>query len=167
MMIWVDFAIIGVIAISALIGLIRGLIKEAFSLVTWAAAGWIAFTYGRELSVVLTPYIELPSARIAAAFISLFVVTLIVGAIINYLLSELVKKTGLTGTDRFAGMLFGIARGALVVAVLVMLAGLTPLPEDGWWKESQLIPPFEQFAVWLREHLPDDIASQLNYKKAI
>jgi membrane protein required for colicin V production len=163
-MIWIDYAILGLIFISLVIGLFRGLIKEAFSLLTWIVAIWIGLSFSREFSGFLEPLISYPSARIAASFAVLFFITLILGGFISYLLNELVKKTGLTGTDRFAGMLFGIARGMVVVAVLVMLAGLTPLPEDSWWKKSKLIPPFQSLAVWLRDKVPSGMAGYINYR---
>ncbi len=162
-MIWVDYTIIGLILISSVIGLLRGLIREAFSLVIWVVAIWIGLTFSREFSGFLEGVIEYPSARIAVAFAALFFITLILGALISYLLGELVKKTGLTGSDRFAGMIFGIARGLVVVAIIIMLAGLTPLPEDSWWKESVLIPPFQALAVWLRDHIPSGMAGYVNY----
>lgn len=162
-MIWIDYAIIGLILISSIIGLMRGFIREAFSLVIWIVAIWVGLTFSREFSVFLEGIINYPSARIAAAFAALFFVTLILGALISYLLGELVKKTGLTGTDRFAGMIFGIARGFVVVAIIIMLAGLTPLPEDSWWKESVLIPPFQSLAVWLHDHIPSGLAGYVKY----
>lgn len=162
-MIWIDFAILGLIVISLIIGLLRGLIKEAFSLVTWIIAVWVGLTFSREFSVLLEDFIVYPSARIATAFGILFLITLILGSIISYLLGVLVAKTGLTGSDRFAGMIFGIARGMVVVAIMVMLAGLTPLPEESWWKESFLIPPFQSLALWLRDLLPAGMAGYLQY----
>jgi membrane protein required for colicin V production len=162
-MIWVDYTIIGLVLISSVIGLFRGFVREAFSLVLWAMAVWVGLTFSREFSSFLGDVINTPSARIATAFAILFFVTLIVGALIGFLLGELVKKTGLTGSDRFAGMIFGIARGLVVVAIIIMLAGLTPLPEDSWWKESILIPPFQSLAVWLRDHIPSGLAGYINY----
>lgn len=162
-MIWVDYAIIGLILISSVIGLLRGFVREAFSLVIWVVAIWVGLTFSREFSGFLNGMISYPSARIAAAFAVLFFVTLILGALVSDLLSELVKKTGLTGSDRFAGMIFGIARGLVVVSIVVMLAGLTPLPEDSWWRESLLIPPFQSLAVWLRDHIPSGMAGYVNY----
>lgn len=162
-MIWIDYAIIALIFISLIIGLFRGFVREAFSLLTWIVAIWVGLTFGNEVAGVLESVISYPSARIAAAFAILLFLTLILGGIIGLLLGELVKKTGLTGSDRFAGMIFGIGRGLLVVAVLVMLAGLTPLPEDPWWKESQLIPAFQSLAVWLRDNLPEDISGYFQF----
>jgi len=162
-MIWVDYAIIGLVLISSVIGLIRGFIKEAFSLLLWVSAIWVGLTFSREFSGMLEGLIQYPSARIAAAFALLFFITLILGALIGYLLSELVKKTGLSGTDRFIGMIFGIARGVAVVAIIVMLAGLTPLPEDSWWKESVLIPPFQALAIWFSHYIPSGVAGYVSY----
>jgi len=162
-MVWIDYAIIGLISISSVIGLFRGFIREAFSLVIWIVAIWVGLTFSREFSGFLEGIINYPSARIASAFAALFFVTLILGALISYLLGELVKKTGLTGSDRFLGIIFGIARGLVVVAIVIMLAGLTPLPEDSWWKESVLIPPFQSLAVWLHDHIPSGLAGYVKY----
>ena len=163
-MIWIDYAIIGLISISLIIGLFRGLIREAFALFTWGIAFWVGLTFSTPFAVFLEEPIADPSLRMAAAFIALFVLTLILGAIINKLLSVLIDKTGLTGTDRIAGLLFGVARGVLLVVILVMLAGFTPLPETPWWKESQILPLFQDLAVWLKLNMPENMASYLNYQ---
>lgn len=164
-MIWIDFAMIGLVLISSIIGLFRGFVREAFSLVTWVVAIWVGLTFSRGFSDFLENFISYPSARIALSFAILFFITLILGSFIGYLLGALIRKTGLTGTDRFLGIIFGIARGVLVVAILVVLAGLTPLPEDPWWRESKLIPPFQSIAVWMRSHIPGGLAGYINYQK--
>ncbi|MFJ3007674.1 CvpA family protein [Pseudomonas fluorescens] len=144
----VDWAIVAIIAISALISLSRGFVKEALSLVTWIIAGAVAWMFGGSLSEYLAGYIETPSARVIAGCAIMFVATLIVGAMINYLIGELVRVTGLSGTDRFLGMAFGAARGVLLVVVAVGLLSLGPVQQDGWWKESQLVPKFLLVADW-------------------
>lgn len=145
---WVDWAIVAIIAISALISLSRGFVKEALSLVTWIIAGVVAWMFGGSLSEYLAGYIETPSARVIAGCAIMFVATLIVGAMINYLIGELVRVTGLSGTDRFLGMAFGAARGVLLVVVAIGLLSLGPVQQDGWWKESQLVPKFLLVADW-------------------
>ncbi len=162
--VWVDYAIAVVIGLSALIGLMRGFIKEAFALVTWGFAITIGFKYNSDVSVLLQNSITYPSLRMATAFIILFFVTLIVGALVNFLLSELVNRSGLSGSDRLIGLIFGLVRGATIIVILVFLAGLTPLPEDPWWKQSQLIPPFQTLAVWLKEHIPPELAAYINFR---
>ena len=145
---WVDALILGVIAISALISLSRGFIKEALSLVTWIVAGVIAWMFGGSLAHHFEPYIETPSVRIIAACAVLFVVTLLIGALVNFLLAQLVRATGLTGTDRLLGMVFGAARGLLLIVILVGLLSLAPVQHDSWWQQSTLIPHFLLIADW-------------------
>ncbi|MCY1495764.1 Colicin V production protein [compost metagenome] len=145
---WVDWAIIAVIVISSLISLSRGFVKEALSLLTWIVAGAVAWMFGGALAQHLTDFIETPSARIIAACVLLFIVTLMVGALVNFLIGELIRVTGLDGTDRFLGMVFGAARGALLVVVAVGLLSLAPVQQDSWWQQSQLLPHFLMVADW-------------------
>lgn len=145
---WVDWAIIAIIAVSSLISLKRGFVKEALSLVTWIIAGVVAWLFGGALSQHLTEFIDMPSARVIAGCAILFVATLLVGALVNFLISELVRVTGLSGTDRFLGMVFGGARGALLVVVLTGLLSLAPVQQDPWWQQSSLLPHFLMVADW-------------------
>jgi membrane protein required for colicin V production len=163
-MIWVDIVIPGIIAISALFSLMRGFVREALSLMGWLAAFWIALTFAKSLADLFLTGITLPSVRMVVAFTILFVVTLVLMALVNHLASQLVKRTGLTGTDRMIGMIFGVARGVVVVAVMVFLAGLTTLPQDPWWQESLLIGVFQELATWLRLTLAPDIAGGIAVK---
>ncbi len=150
----VDYLLLAIIVLSVLIGLWRGFLREFISLATWVAAFVIAFLFAEEASLYLVPYIGVPSARAVLAFGGLFLVTLILGGLINVLIGQLVRSTGLSGTDRLIGFVFGGVRAAALIAVLILLAILTPLPEDPWWQESALIPYFEPLAVWLRDQLP-------------
>jgi len=145
---WVDWAIIAVITVSSLISLKRGFVKEALSLLTWIIAGVIAWTFGGALSQHLTEFIEMPSARVIAGCTILFIATLMVGALVNFLIGELVRVTGLDSTDRLLGMVFGAARGALLVVVLVGLLSLAPVQQDPWWQQSGLLPHFLMVADW-------------------
>lgn len=162
-MIWIDYLILGIIALSALISVFRGFIKEAFSLLVWIAAFWLSWSFFREFSVHLQTWISLPSARLGVAFALIMITVLIVGGIINYLLAQLVEHTGLSGTDRLLGIFFGIGRGAMIIAILILLAGLTPFPRDPWWQQSLLIPHFQEISIWLKGFLPDDIAGHFSY----
>ncbi len=163
MMVWVDVAIIIIVTLSALISVLRGFVKEALSLVAWVLAFWVAFTFHQNLATILSQYIDTPSLRLISAFALLFVVTLIIAAIVNNLIATLVKKSGLTGTDRMLGVIFGIARGIVIVAILVLMAGLTQLPADPWWHDSIFIKHFQEMAIWLKSFLPEDIAANFQY----
>ena len=144
----VDWAIIAIVAISALISLKRDFVKEALSLLTWIIAGVVAWMFGGSLAQYLVNYIETPSARVIAGCTILFVATLLVGAMVNFLIGELIRVTGLSGTDRFLGMVFGAARGGLLVVVAVGLLSLGPVQQDQWWQQSRLLPQFVMVADW-------------------
>lgn len=161
-MVWVDYVILGIIGLSAVISLVRGFVREALSLVVWVAAFWVSWAFFRPLAAQLD-WFTVPSVRLGASFAILFVATLMVGALLNFLVGQLVEKTGLSGTDRLIGVLFGAARGGVLVAVLVLLAGLTPLPNDPWWQESQLIGYFQELAIWLKTLLPEDIGAKFRF----
>lgn len=150
---WIDLVILGVIGLSALISLIRGFVKEALSLIIWGAAFFVASQYYAKLAVYFTN-IEDPMFRNGAAIAALFVATLIVGAIVNYVVAQLVQKTGLSATDRLLGIVFGALRGVLIVsAALFFIDAFTTLPNSAWWKESQLIPEFNRVIEPFFEHI--------------
>jgi membrane protein required for colicin V production len=159
---WVDLIIIVIIVISALISLVRGFVKESISLASWVVAGFIALRYFTALADLLEPYIESPTIRSGTGFAILFVCSLIVGAVINFMASQLVSKTGLSGTDKSLGVVFGAARGIIIVIMLVLLAGLTPMPSESWWKESTMVEYFASMAGWIKDILPDDVASRFS-----
>ena len=103
---WPDYAILGTILISVLVGALRGFIKEVFSLVVWSAAFLVAYQYAGDVAAMMEEQVSLPSARTAIGFSGLFVVVLLVGGLLNYLLGRLVESTGLSGTDRLLGGVF-------------------------------------------------------------
>ncbi|WP_150303798.1 CvpA family protein [Pseudomonas saliphila] len=150
---WVDWVIIGTVVVSALISLTRGFVKEALSLTTWVIAGLVAWMFGGAFADLLIGYIETPSLRVIVACGILFVLTLILGGLLNYLIGQLVVATGLSGTDRFLGMVFGAARGVLLVVVAAGLLSLAPVEADDWWRQSQLIPHFLLVADWSKDFI--------------
>lgn len=157
-MIWVDIVIPGIIAISALFSLMRGFVREALSLAGWVAAFWVALSFAQDFADLLLMGISAPSLRVVVSFTILFVVTLVIAALLNRLAGQLVTKTGLSGTDRMIGMIFGIARGVVVVSVLVLLAGMTTMPQDPWWQQSVLVDVFHKLALWLRYTVAPELA---------
>ncbi len=162
-MIWVDYAIIAILVVSAAISLLRGFLREALSLLGWVLAFWLALTFADDVSELFTSYGSQPSMRHALAFSVIIVVTLVITAIVMYLVRLVVDKTEITGTDRALGIVFGIARGIVIVAILVLFAGLTALPKDPWWTESTLLPHFQALAEEIRSVLPPEVARLFQY----
>lgn len=162
-MIWVDYAIIAILVVSAAISLLRGFLREAISLLGWVLAFWLALTFAGDVSTLFAKYVSQPSMRHALAFFAIVVATLVITAIVMYLVRIIVDKTEITGTDRVLGIVFGIARGIVIVAILVLFAGLTALPKDPWWRESAFLPHFQALAVEIRSFLPLEVANLFKY----
>ncbi len=161
---WADYAIAGVITLSVLISIIRGFVREAISLATWIAAFWVAFTYSHQFSSILEHTIKSEAIRFFATFGVLFITTLILGAVVNYIIGQLVDGTGLSGTDRLLGILFGAARGVLLISVILMAAKMTPASQESWWKDALLIPHFEPIQQWLSDMMPESVKSHFVLK---
>lgn len=162
-----DWVIVAVLAVSVIVSLFRGLIKEVFSVLVWAAAVVAALQVSGPLAESLEPIVELPSARIILAFAAVFVFVLVVGGLVSFLIGQMIKRTGLSATDRLLGMIFGLARGMVIVAVAVMLARFTPFPEDPWWQESRLLPEFERLAEWSMRYMPESVQGVLNRNESM
>ncbi|GGX74402.1 CvpA family protein [Saccharospirillum salsuginis] len=150
-MIAIDWIILLILLVSSLISIKRGFTKEALSLASWIIALVIARLFSDKLAVVMADLIESPAWRYTAAFAILFVATLIVGALINHLLGEFVRMTGLTGTDRALGMVFGLLRGLVIVVAVLALGRLFAL--DQFWQDSLFVPYFEPVIKWTGEYI--------------
>lgn len=155
---WIDIAFVGLIALSAVISIFRGFIREVLSLVAWVAAFYIALRFSAPMAEMLAPYIEMEPLRKGIAFLGTFFLVLILFSLINYVIAKLIEGTGLSGTDRFLGVIFGIARGAAIVVVLVMLGQQTPVAEQKMWKKSTLVPHFISAADWVMDYLPAEFS---------
>ncbi len=164
---YVDYAVLGIIIVSILVGSLRGFIKEVFSLAVWAAAFLVAFQYSGALAMMLESHIELPSARTSLAFAGLFLSVLLVGGLITFLVGKLVEKTGLSGTDRLLGGVFGAFRGLILILFIMLVAGLTPVPQDPWWQQSRSIQSLLPLAEWSARFLPDYILEYMDLRPDI
>ncbi|MDO8312223.1 MAG: CvpA family protein [Sideroxyarcus sp.] len=151
-----DFAVIAIIALSALLGWWRGFMYELFSLIGWIAAYVVARTFSSLVLPYIPEAVGAENIRSAAAFAALFIVTLIVGAIAAWLLARLAKFAGLGGMDGKFGAMFGVARGILIVLALVWLGGLTVLPQKPWWRDAWSSKPLQQAALYAKDYVPEN-----------
>ncbi|MGH8122394.1 MAG: CvpA family protein [Rudaea sp.] len=160
---WADYCIIATLGLSVLMGLWRGLIGEVLALVVWAVAVWVAWKFGPQVAAQFT-LIDLPSARLLLGYVLCFIAVLIGGAIVSFLMRKLINSSGLSGTDRLFGMLFGLARGLVLVTLTVLMLGFTPLPRDPWWHQSQLLPGFQRYAQWASANMPPEVTKYLDLR---
>lgn len=150
----IDWVILAVLAVSALISLKRGFVKEALSLASWVLAFIIARMFSANLATLLAGSIETESLRWIIAFAILFVGTVVIGAMLSHLIAQLVQASGLTGTDRVFGMFFGLVRGLVILVAVVYGLQFTVVSNDPWWQESNVIPYLVTVAGWAGKTLP-------------
>lgn len=149
---WADWTIVAILGVSCVLSLLRGFVREALSMVAWILATFVAIAFHERLAAVFSKWIDTPSLRLIMAFATLFVLTLLVGAIVNKLLGTLIAASGLGGLDRLLGTVFGLTRGLLIVlAIVIWLPMALPVKQDSWWYESALIPHFESSEGLARE----------------
>ena len=147
----VDYLIIGLVAVSVLVGYFRGLIYEAMSIATWLAAIWLAWRFGGGASPLVASLFDSPAVQQWLGRAIIFLLVLVIGGLAAWLISMVVKKTGLSGTDRTLGMVFGFVRGALIVGLLVIVGEALGFSQDPWWQDSKFIPYGERVAVVVSE----------------
>ena len=134
-----DVVIVITAAVSVLIGALRGLVREALSLLVWLGAVVVANLTARDASRLFENYVSDPDLRFPLAFAAVFLAALVLGSLITRLLGMLVHATGLTGLDRTLGTLFGAARAAVLLVVITAFAA--PLFADTrWWQASRFVP---------------------------
>jgi len=157
-----DLLALGILLLSAVLGLMRGLTREVLSLLSW----FVAFYAAKSFAPMLAPFIpglSAPALRHAAALVVIFVAVLIAASLLAAALGSLVKVTGLGAYDRLLGGLFGAARGFLILLLLTLLAGLTALPKTHAWRASLIHSPLEQTGAKLKPWLPTDLAALIQY----
>ena len=135
----VDNLILAVIVISSAFGVRRGFIKEIMSLLSWIAALLVSRIYSGSLASILENLVDNPSVRYVIAFSVLFVIIIMLGTLLNHLMSKLLVVTGLKTIDRLLGAVFGVARGTVIVLVFLFVLNVF-VSESEWWQQSTLIP---------------------------
>ena len=147
-----DWVIVSVIGVSTLVSLLRGFVREAFSLAGWVLAFLAALLLSDRLAYLLSGWIADETGREVVAFALLFTSTLIAAGLCGRLLRSLVEFAGLGVFDRVLGMAFGFTRGVFVLlAAVMMLRGVLEPERFGWWQESALLPEILLLEGWFRE----------------
>lgn len=161
----VDLVILAVIIFSAIISFTRGFLREAMSLGTWVVAIGVTLFFTSRFSVLLPiDTVQSPQARATISALSLFVGTLFMGGLINWVFERTIPRTKIGILDRAGGVGFGLVRGVIIVSLLVLVANLVPeLKQEVWWRDSAALPQFQKVASALHGKLPDGIAQHFDF----
>jgi membrane protein required for colicin V production len=155
-----DYILLAVLVVSALVGVLRGLIREALSLVIWVVALWCAARFGGHAARLFSTALDDPLWQLWAGRLALFVGVLFAGSILAWLVSYFVRRSVITGTDRVLGMLFGVARGVVLAGILVLALELGGFAAEPWWRESKLLPYAAAVGAKLRDAVREQLARQ-------
>ena len=158
-----DYALLFLLICSVVIGTMRGLLREILSLASWIVAFIVANLYGEVLAPMLPDAIPGQTIRLIAAFVILFIAVKIAVMILAKAIDSLVNVGGLKGVNRMLGSIFGLARGGLIALVVVLLCGMTSIPQQPFWKEAVFSPMAEEVATMTLPYLPDSIAGNIKY----
>lgn len=159
-----DYAFLGLLGMSMLIGGWRGFVSEVFALVGWAVAVFLAWHFAGTVAVYLVGHVSVAWMRWLAAFLLIFVSVLLILAILRFLFRELLSLSGLRPVDRFLGACFGIARGVVIAFLAVAVGGLTALPKETWWREAAFAPPLETAVIAAKPRIPKELAERIKYR---
>lgn len=158
-----DYAVLTIVGLSVLLSVIRGLVREVLALLAWVIAFVAANLLAGELAVLLPPEVPSDELRLLAGFAGVFLAVLLLMSLLAIFASKLVKSAGLGVEDRVLGSVFGLARGALVVMILVLAAGLTSLPRQPVWRDALMSGPLEAFAGQIKAWLPAALSQRITY----
>lgn len=158
-----DYIVLSIIGLSVILSVMRGVVREVLAIVGLIAAFYVGVTYTNQLLPMMPVDIPNEALRVLAAFLVLFLATLLLATLLGIALSAIFKKAGLGWLNRLLGALFGVARGLLIVCVIVFLAGLTDIPKDTRWRNAMFSAPIEALVVNLLPWVPESIAKQVKY----
>jgi len=160
----VDIIIITILLISTLIGVFRGFIRELLSLLSWVLALYVAWIFAEMGATYLVPYLPQAPLRVVAAFTGIFIIVLILASIVSYVLYRLFAIAGISGLDRSLGLVFGIARGVVIVAILIIGSIYMDFTSQPWWQGARLVSYFTLVTDFILTFLPAEIAENLRSK---
>ena len=162
-MTWFDYAVLGVIGLSMVLGVFRGFVREVISFAGWVVAAITAATFATQLAQWVPAEVSSPVVRVVVAFVIVFLAVVLISALAGWLLATLIKAAGLGLADRILGAMFGFARGVLIILVVVMLSGLTMLPREPFWRQAVLSGPLETAVIAAKPLLPRELAQRVKF----
>lgn len=158
-----DYVVIGIVGLSLIFGLWRGVVGEVLALMAWVFGLFAAVEFGAQVGQSVFTGIADPSLRALVGCVTVFMGVLVAMSLVRMAAKSMIKALGLSVSDRLLGMLFGLVRGGLMTMVLVALGGMTAAPKQSWWKEASLAQPLETAVIVAKQWLPDDLAKRIRF----
>lgn len=160
-----DWAVVGVVLLSVLLAYVRGFTRELIALLAWVLGFFAALAFSPLVGAWIPEFGGNPVLRYIVAFVAIMILAIVLGALVAWPLSTVIRKSGLGFVDRFLGGLFGVARGFVLVLAFVLIAGLTSLPRQDWWQNAALAPPLVAAAMSCAPWLPAEWVQRLDYSR--
>lgn len=158
-----DYIVIAIIALSVVVSMMRGAVKEMLAILGWVVAFYVAKAYSSMLAAFLPEGIPTEALKTLIAFLILLIAVLFISGLLAVAISGIVNKVGLGSLNRLFGVIFGFAKGLLIVSVLVFLAGLTSLPKEQMWADAVLSEPLEILVKSALPWLPEGISKHVKF----
>jgi membrane protein required for colicin V production len=159
-----DYAVLGILGISILLSVMRGFLREVMALLSWVVALWLATIYAGEVAAMLPQSIPTQQLRLLAAYALVFFLVLLVMTLLSITIGQFLKVLGIGPWDRALGAIFGFARGMVIVLALVVMAGLTALPRQPFWRNATFSAPLEAVVSSVKPWLPEAVGKELKYE---
>jgi len=159
-----DYAVLAILGLSILLSVMRGFLREVMALLSWVVAFWLAALYAGEVAPMLPESIPTQQLRMLAAYALVFFLVLLVMTLLSITIGQFLKILGIGPLDRLLGAVFGFARGVVIVLALVVVAGLTSVPKQPFWRNAMFSAPLEAVVSSVKPWLPDALRKELKYE---
>lgn len=172
---WLDYLFSSIFVLFILLSLWRGLVKEVISLVAWATGIFIGYLFAPKLADLLAGSSAVHgtltqtgskigehaatagnSFTVGVCFVILLVGTLLIGAIINYIMAKVVQDSGMSFFNRLLGGAFGFVKGFIVNLVILFCTQFTSYAQEPAWQQSQIVQAYQPVIAWLENKMGPD-----------
>lgn len=158
-----DYVLLFLLTCSIVISMLRGLVKEIFSLLGWIASFLLANAYGENMAQMLPASVPGSTTRLIVGFVAVFLAAMLAAKLLAAAMEAIVKASGLAVADRGLGGLFGLGRGLVIALALVLLCGMTSMPQQAFWKNALFSPMAETAARTVLPYLPGGLARHISF----
>ena len=152
-----DIVISVTVAISVVVGFMRGFVKETISIFSLLIAIWASMHFGYEAGILSASWISAAELQLLFGRILIFIAILAIGSLLGWGMSKIIRLSVLSGMDRILGAIFGFCRSAVLIAIFIIGGQLASFDNDDWWLKSRLLPYGSYLATWIRVIAPKGI----------